>query len=250
MIHATAQVSPQAQLGLDVEIGPCSIIHANVVIGHRVHIGAYCELGLPTVLGDGTALIIADDSLIRSHAVFYESSCFGTALVTGHHVVVRENTRAGLRFQIGTRTEIQGDCTIGDHVRLQSNVFIGKYTTLGHYVWVLPHAILTNDPTPPSNDLVGCTLEDFSVISAAAVILPTIIVGHHALVAAQACVTKNVVPHTVVAGVPARLMGYTRDILLHDGSGRPAYPWTTHFRRGYPESVTAHWASQLENTDD
>jgi UDP-3-O-[3-hydroxymyristoyl] glucosamine N-acyltransferase len=47
-------------------------------------------------------------------------------MVTGHHVIVRENTVAGLVFQIGTLSEIQGDCSIGDYVRFQSNIFVGK----------------------------------------------------------------------------------------------------------------------------
>jgi len=36
-------------------------------------------------------------------------------------------------------------------------------------------------------------------------------------------------------------MGPTSAILLRDGSGRPAYPWTTHFTRGYPPEVVARW---------
>ncbi len=241
LIHRTAQVSPEAQLGAGVEVGPFSIIHANVVLGNRVRVAAYCELGIATPLGDGSPLVIGDDALIRSHSVFYESSSFGAKLVTGHRVTVRENTIAGLNFQIGTLSEIQGDCTVGDYVRFQSNVFVGKKTTIGNYVWVLPYVVLTNDPTPPSDNLIGCTLEDFSSIAAASVVLPGVTVGHHALVAAKACVTKDVPPHMVAAGVPARVVGDTKDIKLRDGSGKQAYPWTSHFTRGYPEEVVAAW---------
>ena len=247
-IHVTSFVSPEAKIGADVEIGPFSVIHGNVVLGNRVKIGAYCELGIPTLLGDGTPLIIGDNSLIRSHSVFYESSILGEGLTTGHHVTVRENTMAGLGFQIGTSSEIQGDCTIGNYVRFQSNVFVGKKTTIGNFVWILPYVVLTNDPTPPSNVLMGCTIEDYASIAAASVVLPGVTVGHHSLVAAQACVTKNVPPNMVVAGVPARIVGNTNMIQLRDGTGRPAYPWTQHFTRGYPASVTAEWKTY--NGDD
>ena len=77
--HASSHVSPKAKLGDDVEVGPFSIIHENVVLGNRVKVGAYCELGISTPLGDGTPLILSDNSLIRSHSVFYESSSFGPA---------------------------------------------------------------------------------------------------------------------------------------------------------------------------
>lgn len=242
-IHPTAYISPKAKLGDDVEIGPFSIVHENVTLGNRVKIGAYCELGISTKLGDGTPLIIGDEALIRSHSVFYESSSFGPGLTTGHHVTVRENTKAGTSFQIGTLSEIQGDCLIGDYVRFQSNVFVGKKTTIGNFVWVLPYVVLTNDPTPPSNVLIGCTIEDYASIAAASVVLPGVTIGHHALIAAKACVTKNVPPHKVAAGVPARIICDTKAIKLRDGSGKPAYPWTNHFTRGYPASVTETWST-------
>jgi acetyltransferase-like isoleucine patch superfamily enzyme/capsular polysaccharide biosynthesis protein len=249
LIHPSALVSPEARLGEGVEIGPFCIIHGNVILGDRVKVAAYCELGIATPLGDGSPLIIGDGAVIRSHSVFYESSSFGARLVTGHRVTVRENTVAGIGFQIGTLSEIQGDCTVGDYVRFQSNVFVGKKTTIGNFVWVLPYVVLTNDPTPPSDNLIGCTLEDFASIAAASVVLPGVTVGHHALVAAKACVTKDVPPHKVVAGVPARVVGDTKDIKLRDGSGEPAYPWTRHFTRGYPEAVVAGWVKEEEKND-
>jgi acetyltransferase-like isoleucine patch superfamily enzyme len=248
-IHASSYVSPDAKLGDDVEVGPFSIINANVILGDRVKVGAYCELGIPTVLSDNTALKIGDDSLIRSHSVFYESSSFGPGLVTGHRVTVREKTIAGLGFQIGTLTEIQGDCSVGDYVRCQSNVFIGKKTTIGNFVWILPYVVLTNDPTPPSNVLTGCVIEDYASIAAAAVVLPGVTVGHHSLVAAQACVTRNIPPGKVVAGAPARVVRDAKSVTLRDGSGKSAYPWTNHFTRGYPASETDKWKAESE-TDD
>ena len=190
-IHPSAIVSPKAILGEGVQIGPFCIIHDNVNLDSKVKVEAYCELGIKTPLSDGSPLLIGSESLIRSHSIFYESSSFGKSLVTGHQVTVREGTIAGKGFQIGTSSEIQGDCSIGDYVRFQSNVFVGKKTTIGNFVWVLPYVVLTNDPTPPSNVLLGCTIEDYVSIAAASVILPGVIVGRRALVGAQACVTKN-----------------------------------------------------------
>lgn len=241
LIHPSSFISPEAKLGSGVEVGAFSIVHANVILGDRVKIGAYCELGISTKLGDESPLIIGDDALIRSHSVFYESSSFGPELTTGHHVTVREKTKAGAGFQIGTQSEIQGDCSVGDYVRFQSNVFVGKKSKIGNFVWILPYVILTNDPTPPSNVLMGCTIEDYASIAAGAIVLPGITVGRHSLVASQACVTRNVPPRKVVAGVPARVVADVSSIKLRDGSDKSAYPWNEHFTRGYPSSVIEGW---------
>ncbi|MBJ7309757.1 N-acetyltransferase [Rugamonas sp. CCM 8940] len=241
MIHPSAIVAPGAKLGANVSVGPFSIIHDNVEIGAGSVIDAYCEIGYPTPLADGLPLRIGAGARIRSHSVFYQGSTFGARLVTGHRVTVREKTTAGVAFQIGTMNEIQGDCTIGDHVRCQSNVFIGKMTTIGDFVWLFPYVVLTNDPHPPSNLLLGCQIGDYAAIAAMSVVLPGVKVGRHALVAAASKVHRDVAPATVVGGNPARYLCDTSTIRLRDGSEQPAYPWTTHFRRGYPAEVTAGW---------
>jgi acetyltransferase-like isoleucine patch superfamily enzyme len=246
MIHPSALVSKKAKLGDNVSIGPFTIVHDNVEIGADTVIDAYCEIGYPTALADGMPLIIGPESTIRSHSVFYEGSHFGEKLVTGHRVTVREKTIAGKYFQIGTLADIQGDCVIGDHVRFQSNVFVGKKSKLGNFIWIFPHVVLTNDPHPPSNILLGCEIGDFASIATMSVILPGIKVGERSLVAANSLVNKNVEPFTVVGGSPAKFLCNAAEIKLKDGSGKPAYPWTRHFHRGYPSDVTQDWDSHQD----
>lgn len=251
MIHPTAIVSPEARIGANVSIGPFSVIHSNVEIGEGTQIEGFCEIGHPSKLSDGQPLCIGKDSLIRSHSVFYEGSSFGERLVTGHRVTVREMTRCGVNFQLGTLSDIQGHCVIGDYVRTHSNVHIGQASRVGDFVWIFPYVVLTNDPHPPSNVLKGCVLEDYAVVATMSVVLPAVTVGSHSLVAAHSLVSKNVIPHTVVGGSPAKMLCETSKIKLQDGTDRPAYPWTSHFHRGYPETVVANWieaANALANT--
>jgi acetyltransferase-like isoleucine patch superfamily enzyme len=250
MIHHTSLVSPKAKLGNNVSIGAFTIIHDNVEIGADTVIDAYCEIGYPTMLADGAPLIIGSCSKIRSHSVFYEGSCFGEKLVTGHRVTVREKTTAGKYFQIGTLADIQGDCVIGDYVRFQSNVFVGQKSKLGDFIWIFPHVVLTNDPHPPSNILLGCEIGDFASIATMSIILPGIKVGERSLIAANSLVNKDVEPFTVVGGSPAKFLCNAAEIKLRDGSGRSAYPWTNHFTRGYPSDVTQGWNDQQARCDN
>lgn len=240
-INHSSIIHPHAKIGGDVEIGPFCIIHENVEINSGTKIEAYCELGIPTNLSDGSPLCIGRNSIIRSNSIFYESSYFGDELRTGHRVTVRENTVAGRNLQIGTLSDIQGDCRIGDYVRFHSNVHVGKKSTIGDFVWIFPYVVLTNDPTPPSDTLMGVCLGNYSVIATMSVVLPGVTVGEHALVAACACVGKDVPAYSVAAGVPARILGNASDIKLKGVLKGNAYPWPRHFRRGYPDDVIDTW---------
>lgn len=241
MIHATAIVSPDARIASDVSIGPFCIVHGNVGIGAGTVIESHCEIGHPSPLAQGRTLVIGAQSLIRSHSVFYEGSTFGDRLVTGHRVTVRELTSAGLNFQIGTLGDIQGHCEIGDYVRTHSNVHIGQHSRVGNFVWIFPYVVLTNDPHPPSNISIGCEIGDYASIATMSIIMPGVKVGAHSLVAGHSSVSQDVAPHTVVGGSPAKFLCETSKIKLKDGSGRPAYPWTSQFTRGYPSEIVAGW---------
>lgn len=250
MIHPSAIVSAKAELGRNVEIGPFTIVHDHVRLGDDAVIGSHCEIGHPSPLAEGRPLAIGQGARIRSHSVFYQGSTFGDRLITGHRVTVREQTIAGENFQIGTLSDIQGHCRIGDYVRFHSNVHIGQHSEIGNFVWIFPYVVLTNDPHPPSNVVQGARIEDFAAIATMSIVLPGVVVGSGALVGAHASVNRNVAPDTVVAGVPAKFVCNANDIKLKDGSGRPAYPWRTHFTRGYPEEVVAAWLTQASAKAD
>lgn len=245
-IHPTALVSKKATLEEGVVIGAYSIIHDHVSIGARSYIGSHCEIGHPALglAHDERPLSIGKDAFIRSHSVFYEGSTFGDNLTTGHRVVVREKTKAGSGFQIGTSSDVQGHCTVGDYVRFQSNIFVAQQTTIGDFVWAFPYTAFTNDPHPPSDITVGARIGNFVAIATGSVVLPGVQIGDGALVGANSTVVHDVAADTVVIGSPARFYCNTENILLKDGSGRPAYPWKKHFHRGYPGNIVQKWLSE------
>jgi acetyltransferase-like isoleucine patch superfamily enzyme len=246
LIHPTALVDEGVVLGNNVSIGPYTIVHKNVRIGDNTVVESHCELGHPASRPElSTELVIGNDSLIRSHSIFYLGSEFKTGLVTGHRVTVREKTKAGCNFQIGTLSDIQGHCTVGDFVRFHSNVHVGQKSKIGDFVWIFPYVVLTNDPTPPSNTLKGVTIQQYAAISTMSVILPGVTVGEGALVGAHSSVTKDVEANTVVVGSPAKAVCYTSQIQLKDGSNRPAYPWRRHFHRGYEQQIVERWLTEF-----
>lgn len=246
IIHPSAIISPKAEIASSVSIGPFCFIHDNVIIEENTSIGAYCELGHPSRLSDGSPLRIGPNSLIRSHSMFYEGSSFGESLVTGHHVTVRELTCAGVNFQLGTKSDIQGHCEIGDYVRTHNQVHIGQKSVIGNFVWLFPDVLLTNDPNPPSEQLLGPVVEDYVVIASKATLLPGVRIGSHAVVGAHSLVSADVEPGMFVNGSPAKAMCRARDLRMKDDPRIRAYPWTERFHRGYPASQTEDWKPQAK----
>ncbi len=249
LIHPTAIISKKAKIASDVSVGPYSLIYDNVIINEGTIIESHCEIGHPTTLfhHDMPPLVINKNSYIRSHSIFYEGSSLGENLVTGHRVTVREKTKAGRNFQIGTLGDIQGSCEIGDFVRFHSNIFIPQYSTIGDYVWIFPFVVLTNDPHPPSHVQMGVRVESYAVIATGSVVLPGITVGKDSLVGAHSLVSKDVKPNTVVAGSPAKYICDTNKIKLRD-TGESAYPWRKHFHRGYLPEDISRWLSEFSKT--
>jgi acetyltransferase-like isoleucine patch superfamily enzyme len=247
LIHNTAVVNPKAKIAANVEIGPFSIIHAGVTILSGSIIGSHCEIGIQSPLAKNPELVIGQNSIIRSHSIFYIGSKFGKNLTTGHHVTVRENTIAGENLQIGTLSDIQGDSVFGSFVRLHSNVHIGKASQIGDFVWIFPYVVLTNDPHPPSETLIGVTVEKFAVIATMSTILPGLTIGEGSLIGAHTLVSKNVDANVIVVGVPGKEIGSTSRIKLTGSGAKSAYPWRNHFHRGYPDEVIQGWITDAES---
>ncbi len=244
-IHPTAIVDEGVEISEGVEIGAFTIVRKGVRIGKNSVIESFCELGVPTKLSKSDFLEIGQNAIIRSHSVFYLGSTFGNYLMTGHHVTIRENTWAGVNFRVGTLSDIQGDCTIGNYVRLHSNVHVGKGSIVKDFVWIYPYVVLTNDPYPPSETCLGVTIEKFSVIATMSTILPGVNIGEGSLVGAHSLVNRDVIANTISAGVPAKTIGPVDKIKINATKDLSAYPWRKHFHRDYPEEVVQAWKHEF-----
>lgn len=127
-------------------------------------------------------LTIGRKALIRSNSVLYGGSVIGEGFQTGHHVTVREKTEIGNEVSIGTLSDVQGNCHIGNYVRLHSNVHIGQLSRIDDFVWIFPYVVLTNDPTPPSENFVGVHVYSFAIIATGTVVMPGLEIGQDSLV--------------------------------------------------------------------
>ncbi len=238
-IHPTALVSDKTTIGGNVTIGANTIVYDNVEIGDNSIIGPGSYIGEPLTSYYGAPdysnppLLIGSNSLIRSGTILYAGSVIGENFDCGHRVTIRENTKIGDHSRIGTLSDVQGHCEIGNYARLHSSVHVGQRSCIGNFVWIFPYAVLANDPHPPSNMLIGVTIEDFAVIAIKAVVLPGVKIGSDAMIGAMALVRSDVPAEAVMAGNPAKQIATIRDI-ESKYTAEPPYPWREHFERGMP----------------
>lgn len=246
VIHQTAIIEPGCTLGKNIRVDEFSIIRSGVTLGDNSHIGPFCEIGHPST-GTDDELFLGANSLIRSHNVIYLGSKLGNGLKTGHNVVIREKTEAGEGLQIGTSGDIQGNCTIGKFVRMHSNVHVSTGSKIGDFVWLFPGVVLTNDPRPPSNNILGTNIEDYAVVAVGVTILPGVTVGRGALIAAGAVLTRDADEESLYSGNPARLKGKLQELLPTNPGSGDSYPWRYRFSRGYPPEVIETWLAELKS---
>lgn len=229
----------------DVTIEDGVYIDSNIIIRAGAHIGQGSAIGANCIIGEYQSdfyndrkkhfheLFIGANSIIRSGTIIYSGSTIGDNFQTGHNVTVREDTIIGNHVSLGTLSDIQNHCTLGNYVRLHSNVFVPKLTQIDDCVWIFPHVVFTNDPTPPSENEIGAHVHSFSIISARALILPGVEIFGDSLVAAGAVVTKDVMEYSIVKGNPATYCGDVREI-KNKVTKNPVYPWRYYFDRAMP----------------
>jgi len=230
-------ISPLARIGKNVRIGDNTAIYDNVVLGDNTTICNDCEIGEPLNAYyqdsgyENPPTVIGADSLIRSHSIIYAKCTIGNNFNTGHRVTIRENTVIGDHCSIGTLTDIEGEVTVGNYCRLHSNVHISQTSSLGDFVWMYPFSVITNDPYPPSNDIQGVHVGNYTQVCVHATLLAGVHVGENCLVGAHSVVNKSLPDYSLATGDPASVRDVRRYIVM--GKGKP-YPWMHRFDRGMP----------------
>ena len=240
-------------IGSNSFIDSNTIIRSGVTLGDNAFVGANCIIGeywMDFILDRQQhihPLTIGKDALIRSGSILYAGSVIGDGFQTGHQVTIREKAQIGDHVSVGTLSDIQGNCQIGNYVRLHSNVHIGQLSVVDDFVWIFPYVVLTNDPTPPSNNFLGVHIHPFAIVATGTVVMPGIEIGQDALIGAGAIVTKNVDSYAVAVGNPAKPISDVRKI-KNKVTGEPVYPWRHQFKNYMPweESNFLNWYASLD----
>jgi len=162
-----------------------------------------------------------------------ESAVIGSGSMVWNYAQLRENAVLGEECIVGRGAYIGAGVIVGDRCKIQNQALIYEPARLGNGVFIGPAVVLTNDTYPravkPDGSAksasdwtpTGVTIQDGASIGAHATCVAPVTIGAWAIVAAGAVVTTDVPDYALVAGVPAKQIGWVgrtgKRLVAHDG---------------------------------
>lgn len=162
----------------------------------------------------------SSDVRIVDTADVADSASIGSGSSVWHLAQVRENAVLGQNCVIGRGAYIGTGVTLGDNCKVQNYALVYEPAELGHGVFIGPAVVLTNDTYPRAVNAdgslksasdwqpVGVSIREGASIGARAVCVAPVTIGRWATVAAGSVVTRDVPDFALVAGVPAKRLGW------------------------------------------
>jgi UDP-N-acetylglucosamine acyltransferase len=200
MIHSTAIIDKKAEIDRDVEIGPYTIIRANVAIGGGSVIGPHVVIDENVSIGSNCRVFqFASVGAVPQDLKFRGEQTF---VRIGDHCIIREFVT------INRGTELGGGVTeIGDSSLLMAYVHVAHDCRIGKM------GILANCAT-----LAGhITLGNYVSIGGLTAIHQFVKIGDYAYVGGASAVVKDIPPYVLAAGDRAKLQGLNKVGLSRHG---------------------------------
>ncbi len=127
---------------------------------------------------------------------------------------VLQGAEVGADCNVGDHAFIEGGARLGDRVTVKNAVLVWDRVTVEDEVFLGPNMVFTNAVAPrvgfrkPPEQLVPTLVRHGATVGANATVVCGVTIGRHAFVAAGAVVVRDVADHALVAGNPARRVGW------------------------------------------
>jgi UDP-2-acetamido-3-amino-2,3-dideoxy-glucuronate N-acetyltransferase len=164
----------------------------------------------------------AAPAFVHETALVEAGVALGEGTKVWDNVHIRRGARIGRCCILGEKTYVAYDVTIGDFCKLNASVYVCAQVTIEDFVMLSAHTVFTNDrfPRAGDRDLRGLETSDVTdetlatrvcrgtTVGANATIGPGLVLGAFSMVGMGSVVTKPVPAYGLVAGNPARLVGW------------------------------------------
>jgi len=149
---------------------------------------------------------------VHETAIVEPDVVVGAGTAIWHHCHVRTGATIGEGCVLGKNVFVDAGVHIGRGVKIQNNVSVYRGVHLADEVFVGPSVVFTNDQYPRASssdwEVVDTWVRRGASIGANATLVCGVEVGEWGTVAAGSVVTHEVAPHELVAGNPARRLGW------------------------------------------
>ncbi len=152
---------------------------------------------------------------IHPSAVVDAGAVIGAGTQVWHFSHIMPGARIGEQCRLGQNVFVGRDVQIGNRVKIQNNVSVYEGVTLEDEVFCGPSAVFTNVreprsafPKDPASGFLPTRVGQGTTIGANATIVCGVTIGAQVFIGAGAVVTKDVPPHALVYGNPARIRGW------------------------------------------
>lgn len=200
----------RTESGCLVDVGKGSLVDVGVILGYKPARGKNVD-----------SLKIGEGATIRSGTVIYGGSVIGNNLQTGHNVVIREENLIGDAFSIWNNSVIDYGCKIGVGVKIHCNCYVAQFTVIEDLVFMAPGTTIANDIHPgcdlSSKCMRGPHIGRATQIGVNVTILPYVEIGEGCLIGGGSVVTKDLPPHSLAYGNPARVIGDVSSLVCRTG---------------------------------
>lgn len=145
-----------------------------------------------------------------------EGANIGCGTKVWHFSHIQSGAKIGSNCSFGQNVNVSGQAVVGNECRIQNNVSIYDGVVLEDGVFCGPSCVFTNDYMPRirrtrdenSYERIKTIVKHDASIGANATIVCGNTIGEFSLIGAGSVVTKNVPSHALMAGVPARRIGW------------------------------------------